>query len=126
MKQLQNSAGGDPTELIVPVHSWRRWQRFHKFPRKAGTWRDSYPDETASHKFIATSSWLLASGEIFYYVVPKIFTWDEVNELLLPVSNFVVPDYPGWWQGEAYNTLLRGIQTLKFDEAGYEAFKMAN
>lgn len=126
MKTRTPTTAGIPQVIIVTSNLRTPAQRFHKFPRKAGTWRDSYPDETASHKFVATSSWELASGKIFFYVDPSFYTWDEVNELLLPVSNFVVPDYPGWWQGEAYNALLRSIQTLKFDEAGYEAYKLAN
>jgi hypothetical protein len=122
VKQIQNSAGGDPTELIVPVHSWRRWQRFDKFPRRGGSFGNFNFYPSVPGPYYSASDWYLLDTLQFYYVCPTPLTLDQAEAQLQFFLGFTVKNYPGFWFGEAYNDLIRSTQTQKMSPSQFHSF----
>jgi hypothetical protein len=83
-------------------------------------------EHCASGNYLWFSSFVLKDGTGYFYISVTPVPLPPFPGIFFAFTNYVVPFYPGFWQGEAYNYIVRSAAFLKFTRTELDAYEAAN
>ncbi len=103
-----------------------RFARFDVWPNHAVNWFSFFSDNTHLGQHLFGTSFDLVGGFHWVYWSQLYPTFTPVGHILDSIFLYQVNGYPGDWQGEGFNYIMRSQLIFKGNTAQYAAFKAAH
>ncbi len=107
MIQLNTNSFGQTSRAIAPAFAFGRSDKFDKWYVHGTNCFVSGRAETASGKFVIFFGAQLVDGNNYSWPSPLFTDPDACTDFLNSIIHFQVSGYPGNWQGEGFNFIMR-------------------